>query len=259
MNSVKKFLLALLGEKKYLSLLASSFQFAYRAGLPGKDYQDVYFLQQIIGEGNYCIDIGAHLGYYTCELSRLVANPGKVYAIEPMSKFNQVLKNLLQKNHMSNVVLYQVALGGDGEYVEMGIPRLGNMKKFAYARVMQSSAHLEYIESEKVKNETGDHLFKDLPRLDFIKCDVEGLEVPVFTSMMRILEKHYPVLLCELADRNERIRLYEMLMPLGYQTYLLDDKKLYLLDVYSSKTAISHNHYFIPVKHEQRLKHLIAG
>ena len=66
------------------------------------------------------------------------------------------------------------------------------MKKFAYARVIQSHINLEYVESEKVKNSSGDELFKQLPRLDFIKCDVEGLEVPVFTSFMETLKIHQP-------------------------------------------------------------------
>ena len=257
MNPIKKILLSVLGEKRYLSLMASSFQSVYRTGLPGKDYQDVYFLKEIIEEGNYCVDIGAHLGYYTCELSRLVKSSGKVFAIEPMSKFNSTLKNLLKRKNTGNVDLLQVALGGDGNYVEMGIPKVNNMKKFAYARVMKASAHLEYVESEKIKNESGDSLFKDLPRLDFIKCDVEGLEVPVFASMMTTLDKYHPILLCELADDNERIKLYEMIAHLGYHVYSLNNKKLHPLNVYSNEKTISHNHYFLPEQHEGRLRHLI--
>ena len=258
MNSIKKILLALLGEKKYLSLLASSFQKIYRLGLTGINYQDIYFLKEIIQEGNYCVDIGAHLGYYTIELSRIVKAPGKIFAIEPMSSFHNTLKKLLHKKNISNVTLYQMALGGEGEYVEMGVPKVGSMKKFAYARVMQSHANLEYIESEKVKNSSGDDLFKQLPRLDFIKCDVEGLEVPVFASFMGTLSIHHPILLCELADKNERIKLFEMISPFSYKCYLLRNKKLHLLDVYSNETAISHNHYFIPEKHAERLKHLLS-
>lgn len=255
---IKKILLRLLGEKKYLSLLAGNFQRIYRTGWLGRTYQDIYFLKEIIGQGAYCVDIGAHLGYYTLELSRLVKASGKVIAIEPMSKFNQALQALLKTRQVSNTTVYQVALGGEGDWVEMGIPRIGGMKKFAYARVMQRSAELQYIESEKVKNESGDHLFQGLPRLDFIKCDVEGLEVPVFASMMGTLTAHHPVLLCELADKKERIQLYEMILPLGYQAYLLKKGKLQPLDVYSDRTAISHNHYFIPPEHEERLKHLFA-
>jgi FkbM family methyltransferase len=257
MNLFKRFLLALLGERRYLALLAGSFQYFYKTVQLGKSYQDIYFLKELVVPGNYLVDIGAHLGYYTVEMSRLTGDAGRVYAIEPMTKFNSVLENLIKKKKLTNVSLYKVALGGTGEYVTMGIPKLGIMKKFAYARVMESSKHLKYSESEKVKNETGDHLFEGLPGLDFIKCDVEGFELPVFLSMMETIKKHFPILLCELADRNERIRLYELLLPLGYQAYLLSDNKLYLLDVYSEIKAISHNHYFIPIKHEQRLKKLI--
>ena len=258
MNAIKKNLLSLLGEKRYLSFLASSFQKIFNAGLAGINYQDIYFLKEIIQEGNYCVDIGAHLGYYTIELSRLVKTSGKIFAVEPMSSFHNTLKNLLHKKNISNVTLYQMALGGEGEYVEMGIPKVGSMKKFAYARVMQSHASLEYVESEKVKNSSGDDLFKQLPRLDFIKCDVEGLEVPVFASFMETLSIHHPILLCELADKKERIKLFEMISPFGYKCYLLRDKKLHLLDVYSNETAISHNHYFIPEKNKERLEHLMV-
>ncbi len=259
MNRIKKILLSVLGEERYLVLLANTFQKLYKIELPGKEYQDVYFLKAIISEGYFCVDIGAHLGYYTCELSRLVKDSGKIIAIEPMSKFNSTLKNLLNRKKISNVELLQVALGGEGEFVEMGIPKINNTKKFAYARIMKSSSSLEFVESEKIKNESGDHLFINLPRLDFIKCDVEGLEVPVFASTMKTLEKHRPILLCELADDKERIKLYEMIVHLGYHVYALYDKKLYLLDVYSNKKAISHNHYFIPEQFEQRLKHLISA
>jgi len=259
MNRLKKVLLSTLGEKKYLSLLANSFQRLYKTGRLGSSYQDVYFLKKILGEGYYCVDIGAHLGYYTVEMSRRVSTTGKVYAIEPISKCYEVLENLLKRKHIRNVELFKVALGGDGEYVEMGIPKVDNMKKFAYARVLQSNMNFNYIESEKVKNESGDHLFLDLPRLDFIKCDVEGLEVPVFTSMMRTLEKYHPIFVCELADKADRITIYEMVKPLGYKAYLLKEKKLHLLDVHSDEKAISHNHYFIPVQHAERIKDLIIS
>jgi len=257
MNRLKKILLLLLGEKKYLSLLASSFQKLYKIGKLGTDYQDIYFLKSIIGAGNYCVDIGAHLGYYTIELSRLVKDSGKVYAIEPMTKFNHTLQNLLRKKHIRNIEIHQLALGGDGEYVEMGIPEVNNIKKFGYARVMQSNVYLKYIESEKVRNERGDNLFENLPRLDFIKCDVEGLEVQVFASTLKTIAKHRPVLLCELADKNERIKLYEMLLPFSYKVYFLENKMLYPMDVYGDKKPISHNHYFIPPLHLERLKDYI--
>jgi hypothetical protein len=124
---------------------------------------------------------------------------------------------------------------------------------------VESNTHLEFVESEKVKNESGDHLFRDLPRIDFIKCDVEGLEYQVFASMTQTLEAHHPILLCELFERNQRIQLFELLRPLGYRAYTLEKEKWAPLDVYAEGTIVSQNNYFIPAQQEQRLRHLIEG
>jgi len=259
MNGLKKLLLSLLGEKRYLQLLSSSFQVLYRNVGMGVDYQDIYFLREYVKNGDYCADIGAHLGYYTLELSRLVKEDGKVVAIEPMSKFYQTLKGLLQKQHAINVTLHQLAMGGDSDFVEMGIPEVNKIKKFAYARIKKSNEYLDYVETEQVRNESGDRLFLELPRLDFIKCDVEGLEISVFSAMMKTVEKFRPILLCELADKNERLKLAGMLAPFGYKTYILEHKKLYLADIHPEIKAVSHNHYFIPEFRENRLKSFIAS
>jgi FkbM family methyltransferase len=259
MNRARKILIRLLGEKRYLALLANTFQQFYRRGWLGNDYQDIYFLRKFVREGDYCIDIGAHLGYYTMELSRLVKQKGRVFAIEPMSKFNQTLHGLLDSKKISNVTLYQLALGGRGEWVEMGIPQVDNVKKYGYARVKESSEFLQFVESEKVRNESGDRLFESIGRLDFIKCDVEGLEVSVFSDLQGTVKKHLPVLLCELGDLKDRIRLYEMLLPYQYGVYMLEQGLLHPLDIYSGTRPVSHNHYFIPAARLSGWKNLIVG
>ncbi|HVS97620.1 MAG TPA: FkbM family methyltransferase [Puia sp.] len=253
---IKQFLLAVLGEKRYLSLLSNAFQLLYRTGRLGKDYQDIYFLKRFIRKGDTCIDIGAHLGYYTLELGRLVGPEGKVYAVEPMSKFNSVLKRVLARYRVRNVTVYPVALGGDGQYVEMGIPAIDRKKRFAYARVMESSPGLEYAESEIVENRRGDQLFAGIGRLDFVKCDVEGLEFAVFSSMMQTLTDYHPILLIEIIDREHRIRLHELLNPLGYTAFALDRGKWRAIDVYDKAPVVSQNNYFIAAEARRRLDHL---
>lgn len=255
---IKKVVLATLGEKRYLSLLGNVFQRLYRTGWLGKEYKDIYFLRQFIREGDFCVDIGAHLGYYTLELGRLVKGSGKVYAIEPMSKFNRVIESLIKKYDMSNVTLYKMALGGDSDFVEMGIPEVGHMKKFAYARVMESSPFLHFVESEKVKNESGDHLFRELPRLDYIKCDVEGLEFQVFSSFLQTLKKHHPIVLCEIGNEKIGVQLFELLKPLGYELFRLDNGRLLPLDVYDGAHIVSQNSYFIPAERKERIKDLLG-
>ena len=254
MSRIRKLLLYSLGEKRYLRLLAGSFQKLYKTGRLGVDYQDIYFLKNMVRPGDYCIDIGAHLGYFTMELSRLAGNNGHVYAIEPMSKFFNTLKAIVENKKLENTTLYQVAMGGDEEFVEMGIPKVNNVKKFAYARVKNAHTYLEYVESEKVKNAHGDELFRNLPRVDFIKCDVEGLELPVFQSFLEILRKQQPILLCELGV-PERKSLMDLLAPFSYKLFYLENKKLRPLETDSPVRPVSHNHYFIP---QSRLQGLSA-
>ncbi len=246
MSRVRQLLLSVLGEKRYLRLLAFSFQQLYKTGRLGLEYQDIYFLKRLVRPGDYCIDIGAHLGYFTLELSRLVGNNGRVYAIEPMTKFYQTLSYLLKRYKADNVTLEQYAMGAPGDFVEMGIPRVNRVKKFAYARAVEFSTFMEYVESEKVKNIRGDLHFAPLPRLDFIKCDVEGLELSVFSGFRELIGKYKPVILCELGDPKERIKLLDLLKPFGYQLFHLDNKELKPLDTESEIHTVSHNHYFLP-------------
>ena len=111
---------------------------------------------------------------------------------------------MLRHKKLKNITLFQNAMGADTEWVEMGIPQLNNVKKFAYARVKSTHSYLDYVESEKVKNVSGDELFLSLTRLDFIKCDVEGLELAVFHSFLTAIGKFKPVILCELEDAKKR-------------------------------------------------------
>jgi FkbM family methyltransferase len=245
MGRIRKILQNSLGEKRYLHLLASSFQTLYKTGRLGIDYQDIYFLKNLVKTGDHCVDIGAHLGYFTFELSRLAGVTGHVYAIEPMSKFFNTIKNIAAHKKLQNITLFQNAMGADTEWVEMGVPQLNNEKKFAYARVKSTHSYLEYVESEKVKNVSGDELFGSITRLDFIKCDVEGLEVSVFESFLKTIGKFRPVILCELEDPKKKQVLLDMFSPFDYSLYYLENKKLKKISSDSSVDPVSHNYYFI--------------
>ena len=256
MKLIKGLLVKILGEKKYLEIVSSVFQQLYKTGKLGKGYQDIYFLKNIISKDDYIIDIGAHLGYYTFELSRLSGNTGKVIAIEPVSKFYNVIKKTASKKY-SNIEVRKVAIGGKGEFAEMGIPVINNRKRFGHARLKEIHENFNYAETEKVPNITGDEYFKDMPRLDFIKCDIEEAEVLAFTQMLIIIEKHHPIILCELGDKQERIKMYKMLLPLTYTPFVLKNNNLIPIDISSEETAISFNYYFIPADKTDKVKHLI--
>ena len=250
MSVIKNSLLKILGEKKYLETLCTSFQTLLGLKLLAKEnYQDVYFLKQHVRTGDTCVDIGAHLGYYCFELSRLVGNSGTVYAVEPISKFNSVIERYMNSHPFPALRLLKVALGGEGKEVQMGIPQVGARKRFAYAKIIEKNDHFTFVETELVPNEEPNALLAGLTRIDFIKCDVEGFEVRLFTKMLPTLERFQPKLLCELGTAEERQKFAELVKPLGYSCYRLHEGKWESMDPYGDKTALSHNHYFLTEEH----------
>jgi FkbM family methyltransferase len=258
MSLIKQSMLRIMGEKNYLKTLCSTFQVMLRRKwLSVSAYQDVYFLKQHIRAGDVCIDIGAHLGYYCFELCRLTGEKGDVYAVEPISKFNSIIEQYAQKHSFPRLHLLKVALGGEGEEVEMGIPRVGNRKRFAFAKIIEQNEPFSFVETERVRNEDPNRLFGDLPRIDFIKCDVEGFEVRLFTKMLPTLSKYRPKLLCELGSAEERQKFAELVRPLGYSCYRLHEGKWESMDPYGDKTALSHNHYFLTPNHVRAQSSLV--
>src|SRR4249919_1281797 len=60
-------------------------------------------VRQVVSPGDVCIDVGAHVGYYTLLMSRLVEEHGHVFAFEPSPpRFLELTSNLV-RNGSTNV------------------------------------------------------------------------------------------------------------------------------------------------------------
>ena len=57
-------------------------------------------MSRVVKPGDYCVDVGAHIGYFTLLLSRLVGETGYVLAFEPGTNNLPKLKRNLELNHM---------------------------------------------------------------------------------------------------------------------------------------------------------------
>ncbi|HMJ46188.1 MAG TPA: FkbM family methyltransferase, partial [Ferruginibacter sp.] len=73
----------------------------------------------------------------------------------------------------------------------------------------------------------GSDLFKDLSRVDFIKCDIEGYEEFVFPEMEPILVKHKPVIQVETWGTHKNV-VETFLKRIGYKQYELENGSLVL-------------------------------
>jgi hypothetical protein len=76
--------------------------------------------------------------------------------------------------------------------------------------------------------------------------------------MIETIRKHKPIILGEFFEREERIRLLEVLAPLGYQLFRLTAGQWHPEDGYAEGPIVSQNNYFIPPAQRETLKSLIA-
>ena len=222
---VRKILYKLLPLSTYLLLLSRFYLVAFKLGLlkNNRAYAYPYFLKNIIKEGDVCIDIGANLGYLSTLFSRLVGKTGHVYSIEPI----QTILTVLTKNtkHLKNVTIWPYALGEENKAIQLGndsIHEKGFMASGRHSIIDQSDKVDITFEAEMRK---GSELLKDLPNIDFIKCDIEGYEVIVLQEIEAIILKHRPVFLIEAGGENRKT-LIQFFKEREFNCYMLEDERL---------------------------------
>jgi FkbM family methyltransferase len=69
-----------------------------------------HFLRENLKEGDIFVDVGANIGYFTLQASRLVGELGKVIAIEASPKIYAKLIDNMKRDHATNVEAYNLAV-----------------------------------------------------------------------------------------------------------------------------------------------------
>jgi FkbM family methyltransferase len=215
-----------------LSLIARRFQFAEQAvparwRLPlryaiqrttGGLEPEMAVLDQLLAPGGVALDVGANHGIYTYALARLA---GSVHSFEPLAACSAYI----QAASLANVTVHNCALSDRAGRMRLYVPRAG-------ARTIHTRASLEKPAGEcevlDVDVRTIDSFA--LPRVDFIKIDVEGAEAATLRGAAETLDRHRPALLVEI-DRTRHTRdsfdgLLGWLAARGYVPHVLAGGRL---------------------------------
>lgn len=152
--------------------------------------------------GGVFVDVGANAGHYTLLASAAVGEAGAVHAVEPSTVNLERLRETVRKNSLGTVVsIYPFALSdraGDASLV----PAEGGASP-------KGQLHLSNAHSgggELVTILPGDHLFKDLLRLDVMKIDVEGAELDVLKGCAATIARLRPLSIYVEADEGQLAR-----------------------------------------------------
>lgn len=187
------------------------------------------FLTELVANevraGDVAVDLGAHVGYYTLLLARLVGPGGRVVALEPDPANFALLKRNVSMNGYAHVSLFPVAAaeGCGRRQLYLSADNAGDHRLHA-AEEGRPAVGVEAV--------SVDWLFRDRAGgADFVKLDVQGCEGAALDGMtglvarsprLKVLLEFWPLGL-ERAGYGAA-RLLERLLGWGFRVYEVDER-----------------------------------
>jgi len=229
-----------LGLPRYLKLFA---WFKIKTLHNDKGENDFFYFVDQLPDDGIILDIGANIGIMTYYLSKHTSK-GKVFAYEPMPSNLIPLRWVIKFFGLSNVQLFETALGNETGSIEMVLPEVDHVKKQGLSHVISDDI-TEFNDGERFTTTINklDNLLVDeqLP-INGIKIDVENFEYQVFLGAEKILNTHKPIIYCELWDNDNRYKCFDYLTDLGYQIMVKQGNGL---ERYNEKNHQTQNFFFI--------------
>lgn len=149
--------------------------------------------------GGVVYDVGANLGFFSMLAARLVGPDGRVYAFEPAPENAEAIGRNAELNLLGNITVIPKAVSA-----RAGTARLQIVDDQSWSRLEEYGEHPGTERVLEVETVTIDALVDagELPPPALVKIDVEGAELGVLEGMGSTIERHRPVIVCELHDTN---------------------------------------------------------
>ena len=203
------------------------FQIMNRSGFDEEEVQFALLLLQSrrasYGDGVVAVDCGANIGVHTVEWGRLMFGWGSVYSFEAQEKIFYALAGNVAINNCLNVTARLAAVGA--ECGKIGIPEPNYLLPASYGsfelkggeKAEYIGQNIDYSKKDKVIDVVSiDSL--ELARLDFMKIDVEGMELEVLEGAKNSIARCKPQMIIEVA-KSDRQKIHDRLAKAGYRVY----------------------------------------
>jgi FkbM family methyltransferase len=191
------------------------------------------FLLHLDLNGQTIYDIGAYEGILTIFFARSVGKNGKVITFEPNPLNCNIIFDHLKLNNFGNVEVKQIALGKKRENATLAFRKLetgiGSLQEDIKASILQKKdAQTIQVELDTLDNQI---IINSLQKPDFVKIDVEGLEMDVLDGMCWTIKSYKPKLFIEIHGVNlqskiENVqKIVEFLIAHEYSIYHVESEK----------------------------------
>ena len=228
-----------IGEVKAKHGVFSFCHFDEFIGLSMREYGEfseieLSLMLKFIMKDDVVFDIGANIGAFTVPFAKKVGDFGEIYSFEPQKLIYEILHENVNKNKLKNVKVFNIGVGKKEEELELNdidYSKVGNFGGVSFK--YESSSFTKNIKNKKykVKVKNLDQL-TEIKKCNFIKMDVELMELEILTGGKKFLKKFRPILWIENHELYPN-KINKFLLENDYNAYW----------VYS--TAFNKSNYFI--------------
>lgn len=168
-------------------------------------------LKVFLKPGAFAVDAGANIGTHALFFANAVGPSGGVFAFEPQRVIHQLLCANFALNGCFNTRAFHAAVGAEIDAVT--VPEIDYSEPGDFGALALG----EYTDGEAVPLLTIDGL--ELPRLDLLKIDVEGMEPSVLRGASATIKEYKPVIYLEHNTPKGAPEVVSMLTGLGYSLH----------------------------------------
>ena len=157
-------------------------------------------------ESPVILDIGANIGTYTTWMAKLFPT-SKIYSFEAQRLVFQMLCGNLAINNFDNCYTYNMAVGKTNGFMIVSEPNYYSNEDFGIFSLIE----------EKIKEKSGnvyniplitiDSFVEtyNIDKVDFMKIDVEGMDLDVLQGATNTISKYKPYIFIEHSDNRTSI------------------------------------------------------
>jgi FkbM family methyltransferase len=187
----------------------------------------VAILRRSVRPGATVVDVGANIGVYSIESALAVGPKGRVVSIEAAPGHVQKLRENVDLNRMTNVVVVETALGAAPGEGRLSLPDGDNLGMFTLGSVSGSQSHIVAVRTlDDVLGELG------VDRVDFVKIDIEGSEYRALCGAKTTVTRDRPTILIELNEvalrrcSSSSAEVKKLLDSFGYRGWVVGCRSL---------------------------------
>ena len=194
---------------------------------------EFYILKKFIKKNDSVVDIGANIGRYSFELSKIVDHKGKVYSFEPILRNYLTFISLIFVHEAKNIIPFNIVLSDETKLLKMNEVKTSIRTKVLFNTYTASKVHKKgrlyhysiRLDDLKIKN-----------KISFIKIDVEGHEMQVLRGAKNTIKKNKPVILIQ--DNDKKVINYLKSWGYGQAKIKMKNNRKNYLFIYKKNMSL---------------------